>query len=49
MPPPAPLAARGNRGKTWGAGDFNFESLVLGPFFKQEAVEVARDAMTFTN
>merc|ERR1740130_1910604 len=43
------IAQEAATGKTWGAGDFNFESLVLGPFFKQEAVEVARDAMTFTN
>ena len=36
-------------GATWGQGDFSFENFVLGPFFKQEAVELARDAMTFTN
>ena len=36
-------------GKTWGSGDFSFESLLLGPLFKQETVELARDAMTFTN
>ena len=43
------LAQEAATGSTWGQGDFSFENLVLGPFFKQEAVELARDAMTFTN
>ena len=43
------IAQEAATGKTWGQGDFSFESLLLGPFFKQEAVEIARDAMTFTN
>ena len=43
------LAQEAATGATWGQGDFSFENFVLGPFFKQEAVELARDAMTFTN
>ena len=43
------LAQEAATGATWGQGDFSFENLLLGPFFKQEAVELARDAMTFTN
>merc|ERR1712151_1193959 len=43
------MAQEAVTGKTWGQGDFNFESMLLGPFFKQSAVELARDAMTFTN
>ena len=43
------IAQEAATGKTWGQGDFSFENFVLGPFFKQEAVELARDAMTFTN
>ena len=43
------IAQEAATGKTWGQGDFSVESLLLGPFFKQESVELARDAMTFTN
>merc|ERR1740127_72719 len=43
------LAQEAATGSTWGQGDFSVESLLLGPFFKQESVELARDAMTFTN
>ena len=43
------LAQEAATGATWGQGDFSFENLLLGPLFKQEAVELARDAMTFTN
>ena len=43
------IAQEAATGKTWGQGDFSVESLLLGPFFKQESVELARDAMSFTN
>ena len=37
------LAQEAATGATWGQGDFSFENLLLGPLFKQEAVELARE------
>ena len=35
-------------GATWSQGDFNFNNLLLGPLFEQQAVELARDTITMT-
>merc|ERR1740138_1671424 len=43
------MAQEAVSGKTWGQQDVNFENFLLGPLFKAENVELARDAMTFTN
>ena len=42
------MAQEAVSGKTWGQQDVNFENFLLGPLFKQESVELARDAMSFT-
>merc|ERR1719182_356541 len=42
------MAQEAVSGKTWGQQDVNFENFLLGPLFKAENVELARDAMTFT-
>eukprot|EP00316_Scyphosphaera_apsteinii_P009283 CAMPEP_0119298232 /NCGR_PEP_ID=MMETSP1333-20130426/438_1 /TAXON_ID=418940 /ORGANISM="Scyphosphaera apsteinii, Strain RCC1455" /LENGTH=238 /DNA_ID=CAMNT_0007299279 /DNA_START=35 /DNA_END=751 /DNA_ORIENTATION=- len=40
------MAQEAVSGKTWSQQDSIFENLVLGPYFYQEATEVARDAMS---
>merc|ERR1719426_307972 len=42
------MAQEAVTGATWGQQDVNFENFLLGPLFKQESVELARDAMSFT-
>jgi len=39
------LAQEAATGKTWGAQDLSFENFLLGPYFAQEAAELAQDAM----
>lgn len=39
------LAQEAATGKTWGAQDISFENFLLGPYFAQEAAELAQDAM----
>jgi hypothetical protein len=38
------MAQEAVSGKTWSQQDVNFEGLLLGGYFSQEAAEVARDA-----
>merc|ERR1719198_955641 len=40
------MAQEAVTGKTWGAQDISFENFLLGPYFAQEAAELARDAAT---
>jgi hypothetical protein len=42
------MAQEAVTGQTWGQQDISLEKIVLGPFFQQEAQELARDAMTFS-
>ena len=42
------MAQEAVTGQTWGQQDSILEKYVLGPFFTQEAQELARDAMTFS-
>merc|ERR1719359_2656251 len=39
------MAQEAVTGKTWGAQDISFENFLLGPYFAQEAAELARDAL----
>ena len=39
------MAQEAATGKTWGAQDISFENFLLGPYFAQEAAELAQDAM----
>jgi hypothetical protein len=39
------LAQEAATGKTWGAQDLSFENFLLGPYFSQQAAELAQDAM----
>merc|ERR1712087_339343 len=40
------MAQEAVTGQTWGSQDISFENFLLGPYFSQEATEIARDAMT---
>merc|ERR1719242_1679556 len=42
------MAQEAVTGQTWGQQDSLFENFLLGPLFKAENVELARDAMSFT-
>merc|ERR1740127_25427 len=39
------LAQEAATGKTWGAQDLSFENFLLGPYFAQEAAELAQDQL----
>jgi len=39
------MAQEAATGKTWGAQDISFENFLLGPYFAQEAAELAQDAL----
>merc|ERR1719387_3239047 len=39
------MAQEAATGKTWAAEDLSFENFLLGPYFSQQAAELAQDAM----